>query len=133
MKKFVTLFCAGLLAFLLVASPVNSVFAAEGTSITAEEDGECGCVVTPIEGIEKYQIIYKLLVSKEFKKASKKLLKDGYLWDVTKEIEVLRNETAGGIIMVGVPFKNINGTDGIAAFFDGVYMGISPAEAPHNH
>lgn len=122
MKKFVTLFCAGLLAFLLVASPVNSVYAAKTTNVTAENDGECGCVVTPIEGPEKYQIIYKLLVSKEFKKASKKLLKDGYIWNVTKEIEVLRNESEGGMIMVGVPFVNKNGNVTMAVFFDGKYM-----------
>lgn len=128
MKKFVSLLCVSLLAFLLVVSPVNSVYAAETTNVTADED--CGCQVIPIEGPEKYQIIYNLLVSKEFKKASKKLLKQGYIWNVTKEIEVLKNETHD-IVMVGVPFINKDGKVLMAVFFDGVYMGASDPNAPH--
>lgn len=130
MKKFVSLLCAGLLAFLLVASPVNSVYA-ENTNVTTEAEDGCGCTVTPIEGPEKYQIIYNLIVSKEFKKASKKLLKQGYIWNVTKEIEVLKNETHD-IVMVGVPFINKDGKVLMAAFFDGEYMGASDPNAPHH-
>jgi hypothetical protein len=128
MKKFVSLFCASLLAFLLVASPVSSVFAAESTNVTNADDCECHDV-TPIEGSEKYQIILKVILSKEFLNASIQMLKDGYILNVTKEIEVVKHNIYGNV-MVGVPFIGKGGKQLMAVFMDGKYMGSSDPNAP---
>lgn len=129
MKKFVTLFCAGILAFLLVASPVNSVYAAEGSIVATEDDCECHNV-TPIEGPEKYQIILNVMLSKEFLNASIQMLKNGYILNITKEIEVLKHNSYGNV-MVGVPFIGKGGKQLMAVFMDGKYMGPSDPNAPH--
>jgi hypothetical protein len=133
MKKFVTFLSSSLIVLLLFIGIANPVNAEETTNITVSENDDCECHdVTPIEGFAKYKIIVNLLGSKEFSKATKKLLKDGYYWNITAEIQVLK-QNHYGTIMVGVPFKKKDGTNHMAAFFDGVYMGISPADAPHQH
>ncbi|SDN32232.1 hypothetical protein [Bacillus sp. OK048] len=131
MKKFLSLLCGSLILVLMFTGTANPVKAASPTNVLDSKSDTCEChAVTPIYGMEKYKIILNLLGSKEFSKTTKKLLKDGYYWNITAEIEVLKHNQYG-TIMVGVPFKSIRGTSYMAAFFDGVYMGISPADAPH--
>jgi hypothetical protein len=120
MKKLLTVLCGVVIAL--------SMFVTTGNTVQAEEshEGGCGCIVEPVFGAEKNKIIAALISSPEFKNAKLSVKSDGYTWRGAKNIEVVVNITYGGMIMVGVPYLNNNGTVEIAAFFDGVYMGIGP-------
>jgi diacylglycerol kinase family enzyme len=115
MKKLLTVLCGVVIAL--------SLFATTGNTVQAEE---CGCDVTPIFGAEKNKIVATLISSPEFKSTKFSLKSDGYTWRGAKNIEVIVNNTYGGMIMIAVPYLNNNGTVEMAVFFDGVFMGVGP-------
>ncbi|MFB3163360.1 hypothetical protein ABLO26_18585 [Neobacillus sp. 179-J 1A1 HS] len=123
MKKIVTLLCTSLIVLLMFVAPGNVAFA----------EDECGCITEEITGAEKNKIVADLLKNVEFKYKKQELMNDGYRWNGVNEIEVIRNITYGGLIMVGVPFIAEDGTVMMAAFFEGSYMGIAPRDEDHSH
>jgi hypothetical protein len=123
MKKIVTLLCTSLIVLLMFVAPGNVAFA----------EDECECITEEITGAEKNKIVADLLKNVEFKYKKQELMNDGYRWNGVKEIEVIRNITYGGLIMVGVPFIAEDGTVMMAAFFEGSYMGIAPRDEDHSH
>jgi hypothetical protein len=125
MRKWISLLsgCFLILSFLFV-TPGNAVFAA---------DEECTCHdVTPIFGAEKNKIISDILKSDEFKNAKKVWKIEGYKFKGVDNVEVIRNNESG-IVMVGFPVTNRDGVLEMAAFFDGVYLGVGPIEEEHEH
>jgi hypothetical protein len=115
MKKYLSLLCGGLIVLFMLATPGNPVKAAE----------ECGCNVTPIVGHERNVIVSNLLKSDEFKDLKKDLKKEGYKWNGAHDIEVVKNNDYG-IILVGVPFTDDDGIEEVFVFIDGVFVGSSP-------
>jgi hypothetical protein len=65
-------------------------------------------------------------------KNAKKLLKEqGYKWNGIANVEVIYNFTFE-TMMIGIPVKYSDGTDWTAAFFNGIYMGVTPPDS-HDH
>lgn len=120
MKKIVSLLCASLIVLLMFVAPGNPVQAAN----------ECECDITTIIGAEKNKIVSDLLSSDEFKNAKRDILNSGILWDGVHEIEVIKNNTYGGIIIISIPIFTEDGTEMIAGFMDGKFFGVFPSE-PH--
>src|SRR4051812_40487285 len=124
MKKVLSLLFTSLLVFLMFVGPGNVALAHEG-------DSGCGCVVEEITGAEKNKIVSNLLKSDEFKDARKGLKKIGFKWNGVSEVEVVYNHSFQ-IMMSGLPVYNVDETIWTAVFFDGVLVGITPPETPHN-
>lgn len=125
MRKLISLVsgCLVILSLLFV-TPGNAVFAAEE---------ECTCHdVTPIFGAEKNKIVSDILKSDEFKNAKKDWKNEGYKFNGVDDVEVIRHNFYG-YVMVGFPVTNIDGVLEMAAFFDGVYLGVGPIEEDHEH
>jgi hypothetical protein len=125
-KKLITVLGGVIIALSLFVSTGNTVKAAKPTPAPHTEEENCSCHdVTLIFGEEKEEIISNLLLSKEFNKMVKKELKEGFVRDLSSEIEVIKiNQT--GQIMIGVPFINKAGEKTMAAFSDGEFLGTSP-------
>jgi hypothetical protein len=125
MRKLISLLsgCAVILG-LLFATPGNAVFA-------AEEDCECHNVTT-IFGAEKNKIVSDILKSDEFKNAKKGWKNKGYSFNGVDDLEVVKHNIYG-IVMVGFPVTNKDGVLEMAAFLDGVYLGIGPIDEDHEH
>jgi hypothetical protein len=124
MRKLISLLsgCLVILGFLFV-TPGNSVFAAEG-------DCECHDVTT-IFGAEKNKVVSNILKSDEFKNAKKEWKKEGYSFKGVDDVEVIKHNIYG-YVMVGFPVINKDGVLEMAAFIDGVYLGIGPI-VDHEH
>ncbi|OIK11340.1 hypothetical protein BIV60_18215 [Bacillus sp. MUM 116] len=114
MKKFLSLFMAGFIILLMFVVPGSPVKA------------DCGCNVSPIVGAEKNKIVAKLISNEEFKKVKLNSIHEGYSWKGVKAIEVIKDND-NGIILVGVPFINKDGSVEMFAFMDGHFLGISPS------
>ncbi|QCJ42790.1 hypothetical protein FAY30_13205 [Bacillus sp. S3] len=126
MKKLLTVLCGILVALSLFVTTGNTAKAA----VTVQSDelsGECGCVVEPILGSERNKIAANLISSEAFKTVKKNLKKDGLKWTDANSLEVIHN-ISHNIVMVGVPFENKHGDVFMAVFFDGTFMGVSPAD-----
>lgn len=123
MKKLLTVLSGVIIALSLFVTTGNTVKAEEPAPATEEQ--ECGCDVSPVFGAEKNKIVANLLSSQEFKNVKLSLKSKGYSWRGAKNIEVMVNHSFGGMIMVGVPFYDQNGTIEMAVFFDGVFMNPS--------
>jgi hypothetical protein len=115
MKKILSLLCGSLIVLLMFVGPGNVALAHDG-------DHDCGCEVEQLQGAEKNKIVSNLLKSDEFKNVKKKYMKNGFKWTGVSKVEVLKNHTVGGMIMVGVPFYLEDGSVTMAVFFNGVYM-----------
>ncbi|MDF2856004.1 MAG: hypothetical protein K0Q87_1855 [Neobacillus sp.] len=114
MKKILSLLCGSLIVLLLFGAPGNVAL--------AQDEHECGCDVEQLQGAEKNKIVSNLLKSEEFKNVKKKYMQNGFKWNGVSKVEVLKNHTHGGMIMVGAPFYSPDGTVTMAVFFNGVYM-----------
>jgi hypothetical protein len=130
MKKLLTVLCGVVIALSLFATTGNTVKAAAPTtapiSAAVEHEDDCACHdVTTIVGVEKVKIIAKIILSEEFLKANRTLGKMGYTWNITKNIEVIKQNQSGEI-MVGISFTNKKGSELIAVFIDGIFVGSSP-------
>lgn len=112
MKKYLTLLCTGFIFLLMFVTPGNTVKAAE----------ECGCNVSPILGVEKNKMVADLLKSEDFKKLKLELEQEQYRWDGAHDIEIIKNND-NGMILIGVPFSNGEGTVEMFVFIDGVFVG----------
>jgi hypothetical protein len=123
MRKLISLLsgCAVILGLLFV-TPGNAVFA-------AEEDCECHNVTT-IFGAEKNKIVSDILKSDEFKIAKKGWKNKGYSFNGVDDVEVVKHKIYG-FVMVGFPVTNKDGVLEMAAFLDGVYLGIGPIDEDH--
>jgi hypothetical protein len=121
MKKILSLLCGSLIVLLMFAAP--------GNPVQAEETDGCGCVTEVVTGAEKNKIVSNLLKSDEFKNVKKEELKKLYKWKGVSEIEVIRNITAGGIIIITLPISSLDGTEMIAGFIDGNFIGIFPPDS----
>ncbi|MGJ7910063.1 hypothetical protein [Neobacillus sp. LXY-1] len=117
MKKLISVLMGALVAF--------SLFAVSGTPVKAADD--CGCVVKPIIGSEKNQIVSGIISGHEFKDLKHSLFEKGYKWKGVSKTEVLYN-VSKQVTMVAFPFYKQDGTKVMEVFFDGHYMGESPAE-----
>ncbi len=127
MKKILTVLCGVLVGLSLFVTTGNTAKAAEPDQPAVASDSECGCVVTPILGAERNKIVAGIISSESFKTVKKELKNDGYKWTGANNVEVMKN-ISYGIVMVGVPFENLQGTVVTAVFFDGVLMGVSPEQ-----
>jgi NH3-dependent NAD+ synthetase len=126
MKKILTVLCGVLVALSLFVTTGNTAKAAElTTNVSTLHEGDCGCDVSPIVGKEKTKIVRKLLTHKAFKTTVVNQLKEGYVWNITEEIEVIKDNQTGQIL-VGVPFINKDGVKIMAVFINGTYVGTSP-------
>jgi hypothetical protein len=125
MRKLISLLsgCVVILVVLFV-TPGNAVFA-------TEDDCECHNVTT-IFGAEKNKIVSDILKSDEFKNAKKGWKNKGYSFNGVDDVEVVKHNIYGSI-MVGFPVTNKNGVLEMAAFLDGVYLGIGPIDEDHEH
>lgn len=121
MKKILTLFFTSLIVFLMFAGSGNVAFAQD----------DCGCVTEEITGVEKNKIVSDLLKSNELKYAKQSLKEQGYKWNGVGNVEVIYN-VSWQTMMIGIPVKYSDGTVWIAAFFDGIYMGVTPPDS-HAH
>jgi len=108
----------------MFATPGNVALAHEG------EEG-CGCETREITGAEKNKIVSDLLKSDELKNARKGLMEVGFKWNGVGAIEVIYNLTFESM-MVGIPVNYQDDTIWTAVFFDGVFMGVTSPDAPHN-
>ena len=127
MKKFLSVVFGGMIALTLFVTTGNTAKAAETHQPEALSE-ECGCDVTPILGSERNKIVADVISSEAFKAVKNDLKKDDLKWTGANTVEVFKNNTYG-MVMVGVPFENKEGTLFMAVFFDGVFMGLSPADA----
>jgi len=127
MKKFLTIVFGGMIALSLFVTTGNTAKAAESYQ-PVQLSEECGCDVTPILGSERNKIVADVISSEAFKTVKKDLKKDDLKWTGANTVEVFKNNTYG-MVMVGVPFENKEGTLFMAVFFDGVFMGLSSADA----
>ena len=127
MKKLLTVLFGGIIALTLFVTTGNTAKAAEIYPTFQTFDDDCECHnVTPIFGAERNKIVAGVISSDAFKTVKKDLKQDGFKWTGANDVEVLKHNTYGTLI-VGVPFEN-NGTKVMAVFMDGVFMGISPAD-----
>ncbi|MFZ7945370.1 hypothetical protein [Neobacillus sp. 19] len=126
MKKLLTVLCGILVALSLFVTTGNTAKAAV-TNQSDEMSGGCGCVVEPILGAEGNKIVADIISSEAFKIVKKDLKKDGLKWTGANTVEVIHN-ISYNFVMVGVPFENKQGEVFIAAFFDGIFMGVLPAD-----
>lgn len=113
MKRYFSLLVGSLIIMFMLAAPGN-------TAQAATEDEHCGCDVTFLDGAERNKVVANLLKSDEFKTLKQELKKDGYTWNGANTIEVIKNNTYGGIILVGVPFVN---EEGAVEFFGYTFLG----------
>lgn len=131
MKKLLTVLCGGLIALTLFVTTGNTAKAAE-TGVTAainEHDDDCHCDdVTPISGAERNKIVANIISGDEYKNVKKDLKNKGYQSHGSNEIEVLKNNYYG-LIIVGVPFTNSRGIVEMAVFINGQFMGLNPADS----
>jgi hypothetical protein len=127
MRKLISLLSGCLVVLgLLFVTPGNAVFAAEG-------EEECTCHnVTLISGAEKNKIVSDILKSEAFKNAKKDWKINGYQFNGVDDAEVIKFN-ATGFVMVGFPVTNKDGVLEMAAFFNGVYLGIGPMEGDHGY
>ncbi|MDQ0201346.1 hypothetical protein [Neobacillus ginsengisoli] len=125
MKKFLSVLCVSLFVLLMFGTPGNSVKAA-GNSANSVVPAtlDCGCNVTPLVGTEKYKIIASIVLSEEFVKMLMDANKNGYKWDKSEDIQVIKNNKTGDIL-VGFPFVK-KGIVEMFAFLDGKYVGHHP-------
>jgi hypothetical protein len=125
MRKLISLLsgCVVILGVLFV-TPGNAVFA-------ADDDCECHNVLT-IFGAEKNKIVSDILKSDEFKNSKKGWRNKGYSFNGVDDVEVVKHNISGSI-MVGFPVTNKDGVREMAAFIDGVYLGIGPIDEDHEH
>ncbi|MCL6570115.1 MAG: hypothetical protein K6T88_00330 [Bacillus sp. (in: Bacteria)] len=121
MKKILSVLFGSLILLLMFAVP--------GSPVQAEENDECGCVTEEISGAEKNKMVSNLLKSDEFKNMKKEQMQSLYKWKGVSEIEVIRNITFGGVIIITIPISTIDGTEMVAGFIDGGFIGIFPAES----
>jgi hypothetical protein len=125
MRKLISLLSGSLIILgLMFVSPGNAVFAAEQ---------ECECHdVTFIFGAEKNKVVSDILKSDEFKNAKRNWKNNGYSFNGVDDVEVIKFNS-NGIIMVGFPVTNKDGVLEMAAFINGIYLGIGPIEEDHEH
>jgi hypothetical protein len=121
MKKILSVLFGSLILLLMFAVPGNPVQAAE--------NDDCGCVTEEISGAEKNKIVSNLLKSDEFKDMKKEQMQNLYKWKGVSEIEVIRNITYGGIIIITIPILTIDGTNMVAGFINGGFIGIFPPDS----
>jgi hypothetical protein len=120
MKKIITVFFSSLIVLLMFAIP--------GNPVQAEEIHPCECKTEEITGAEKNIIVSNLLKSNQFKSAKNYILNNGLLWDGVHSVEVIRNITYGGIIIISIPVFMVDGTEMTAGFIDGTFIGVFPSE-----
>ncbi|MFF2445729.1 hypothetical protein ACFVSW_01415 [Neobacillus sp. NPDC058068] len=130
MKKFLTVLCGGLIALTLFVTTGNTAKAAEPTDPPAvTESDDCGCHdATQLFGAERNKIVSNVISSDAYKNVKKDLKNKGYKSHGANEIEVMKHNVYG-VIIVGVPFTNSKGNIEMAVFIDGEFMGVSPADA----
>jgi hypothetical protein len=125
MRKLISLLSGCLVIFgLLFVTPGNAVFA-------AEEDCECHDV-TFIFGAEKNKVVSDILKSNEFKNTKKDWKNNGYSFNGVDDVEVIKFNSDGSI-MVGFPVTNKDGVLEMAAFINGIYLGVGPIVGDHEH
>lgn len=120
MKKIVTVLFTSLIVLLS--------FANTGKYVQAEENHPCECQTEEITGAEKNIIVSNLLKSNQFKSAKNYILNNGLLWDGVHSVEVIRNITWGGVIIISIPVFTEDGTEMTAGFIEGTFIGVFPSE-----
>jgi hypothetical protein len=124
MKKYLSLLLGSLIVLLMFVTPGNSAKAAEPELLTAvSATHDCGCDVSPVLGAERNKLVSNLLSSDEYKTVKSDTKNAGYKSHGANEIEVIRNN-ANGMILIAVPFTKGNVTE-MFVFANGVFVGTS--------
>jgi len=130
MKRLLSIICGGAIALSLFAAPGSPAKAAEPTgdsTTTASSNDDCSCHdLKPLTGPERNKLVADFLSSQEFKAKKLELLHSGYSWNGAQSIEVII--PAEGVTMIGVPFRDVNGTGQMYVFINGTFAGTSPME-----
>ncbi|WP_040208927.1 hypothetical protein [Neobacillus jeddahensis] len=128
MKKFLTVLCGVLVALSLFMTTGNTAKAAEiSPKVAVSHEDDCGCDVSTVVGKEKTKIVLNLITSKAFLNTVVNQLKEGFVWNITEDIEVIKDNQSGQVL-VGVPFINKDRVQIMAVFVNGTYVGTSPVE-----
>ena len=107
----------------------GSLFLTTGnTAKAAGETDDCPChQVTIIMGAERNKMVSEVISSESFKNVKAELRQDGFKWTNANDIEVLKFNL-NGKILIGIPFVNNQGYKVMAGYLDGVYSGTHPFE-----
>ncbi|MDR7078257.1 hypothetical protein J2Y03_003307 [Neobacillus niacini] len=119
MRKILPLLFTSLLVFL--------IFVGQGNSVQAADD--CECDITILTGSEKNKIVSGLLKSDELKNARKEIRNMGHKWHGVNDIEVIRNNTWNGVIIISIPVFTLDGTEMTAGFISGKFIGVFPSDS----
>jgi hypothetical protein len=124
-KNFISLFCGCLIVLIMFVFPSNGVQAHEG------EEG-CSCNdFTLLLGAEKNKNVSDLLKSEGFKTKKKELQEEGYKWHGVNDAEVAKHNLLN-IIIVAVPFTNVDGIEEMFVFQDGEFLYSAPEDSEGN-
>ncbi|MEH7415381.1 hypothetical protein V7266_08895 [Neobacillus drentensis] len=106
----------------------GSLFVTSGNTAKAAETDDCPChQVTIIRGAERNKMVADVISSENFKNVKKELEQDGFKWTNAHDIEVIKYNL-NGKILIGIPFMNNQGFIVMAGYLDGVYSGTYPLE-----
>lgn len=106
----------------------GSLFLTTGNTAKAAETDDCPChQVTIIMGAERNKMVADVISSESFKNVKAELGQDGFKWTNAKDIEVIKYNL-NGKILIGIPFVNNQGYKVMAGYLDGKYAGAAPFE-----
>jgi hypothetical protein len=124
MKKFLTVFCGGLIALTLFVTTGNTAKAA-GPDQPDVSSNECGCEITPVLGADRNKLVSDLISSQSFKNVKKEVKSEGLSWIGAHAIEVIQFNVSGEIL-VAVPFFNAAGNGFMYVFHNGTFVYSTP-------